>query len=114
MDLLVFQALVFHVIFYGFLVTLGADCIDVITFCPEFSTPKHPFDLWLFLKNFSGGDAFDDLNNSGWTNGWDALDEKMNMILVGANLHKMNVVPFLYSKANILNYLVKSNDFLKY
>jgi len=84
------------------------NCVDIVTFGPELTTPELLFHLRVKLENLLGRDAFDRFNDFARTHRWDALDQKMNMIFVRANFNELNLVPHRYLKADILQALVYS------
>lgn len=67
---------------------------NVVSIRPELTTPQLLLDLGNTSENLTGGNAFDDPYNFGRTIGWNRLDEKMHMVLIGSKLQKNNLIPF--------------------
>ena len=82
------------------------NCVDIVPFGPELTTPELLFHLRVKLEDLLGRDAFDRLNNFARTHRWNALNQKMNMIFVGANFNELNLIPLRYLKADLLQALV--------
>ena len=77
-----------------------------VSICPEFSTPKLLLYVGTPFEYFPGGNALDDRYRSGHTVGWNALHEKMHMIVVGTYLQKFHLISFLNFYTYLLQYIV--------
>ncbi len=87
MDLMIGKALFPDVISYYFLITVPADGVGIKPTCPELSSPKHLFYLWMTEKNFLCSYAFCYLGYSGWG----------QVVFIRAYLHEMHLVSLPYS-----------------
>src|SRR6266404_6370802 len=67
---------------------------NIVTVCPEFSSPQLHFDFGNLFEDFSGCDTFDHRGNLGGWISWNALNEKMDMVLIGTDFQKVYLVPF--------------------
>ena len=87
--------MVFDIISYDCLSCVLTNGVNIVTFRPELTT-QHPFDLWIEFENLSRGDAFDGLDDifRGCRGG--ALYEQVDMIKVGANFDKVDIISLLY------------------
>ena len=79
-----------------------ANGIHIISACPKFTSPKQSFNLGMEPENFLCGNALDSSDYLFRGIRRNALNQKMNMVAIKANLQKMNLVPLLYSKADFL------------
>lgn len=74
----------------------AADCADVVAVGPEFSAPEVLLNLRHPGEYLSGGNALDgphDLRRTVWRY---RLDKEMNVIFVGTNFEKCNIIPVGY------------------
>ena len=76
------------------------DGVDVKTARPEPSSPQHPFDLRVALEYLLCSNAFDGSNDLAGRCCRDRLDEKVDVVLVGADLDEVDVIAVLYFKAD--------------
>ena len=88
------------------LISKLADRVHEITICPKFSAPKLGFHFWVLFENLFGRDTFQHGDDYSRTQLGNTLNQKMNMILVCANLQKVNLVSFLNFHANIFQRLI--------
>lgn len=95
-------ALGFHVSLYRAFISVTANRVDVIPFCPKLPTPKLLLDFWMKIENLFRRDAFDRLDNPCWTHRGYTLDQEMNMVLVCPNLNKGHFIMPRYLQANVL------------
>jgi len=103
-----FCALGLHIGLYGIFISMTSNCIDIIPFGPELATPKLLFHLRMKTENLFSRDALDSLDNLAWTHRWNTLYQKMNVVVVGSNFNKLNLIPLQYLKANVFQALVNS------
>ena len=66
---------------------------DERTFGPQFAPPQTLFDSRDAVKDLSGREAFDDLDNLGGALARHRLHQQMDMIFIRANLQKGSVIP---------------------
>lgn len=92
----------FHVSLYRVFISVAADCVNVIPFCPKLPAPKLLLDFRMKIENFFGRDAFYRLDYPYWTHQGYTLYQKMNMILVCLNLYKGHFISLRYLQTNIL------------
>src|ERR1035438_6765647 len=83
-----------------------ANRVHEISISPEFASPKLGFHFWMLFENLFGRDAFQHGDQRGWTQLWNTLNQKMDMILVSANLQKMNIIPFLNFQTHVFQSLI--------
>ena len=95
-------SLVLEVFFYYLFIRMLANGIHIIPACPKFTSPKQSFDLGMEPENFLCGYALDSSDYLFRRIPRNALNQKMDMVAIKADLQKMNLVPFLYSKADFL------------
>ena len=80
--------------------------VHKISICPKFTTPQFLFHFRMFPKNFSCCDTFQHRDDLGCTHLGNRLNQKMDMILIRANLQKMNLVSFFNFQTNRLQCLI--------
>ncbi len=103
MYLFIFRlSLVLEIFLYNILICILPNCIDIISTCPKFTAPKRFFYLWMKPEYFLRPNALDRANYLFRSIRRNTLNQKMNVVTIKTNLQKMNVVPFLYSKTNLL------------
>ena len=107
-----FKSLVTNILRNSRLVSKFADSINKIPISPEFSTPKFYFHLRILFEYLFGRDAFQHCDDLGRTHLGNRLNQKMNMVIVRTNLHKMNLIPFLNFHANFFQCFI--NCFAKH
>jgi hypothetical protein len=66
----------------------------VVAIGPEFSTPEFLFDFGTGSEDFTGGNAFDGLDDLFDSVRGNGLDEKVDMVFIGANLKEVYFVTF--------------------
>jgi len=81
-----FTALLSHILADDGFIPMTAYRTDEGAFGPQFATPQTPFDGRDAVKDLAGREAFDHLDNLGWTITRHRLYQKMDMIFIGANL----------------------------
>ena len=108
MQLLVlfFPALLFDVLADHLLVAVLSNRADVIACGPQLATPQLLLHLWITRKDFSRRDALDDLHDPLWAVHRYRLHQKMDVVLVGANLQKRNLKAFADLDANLFELLI--------
>ena len=104
--ILIFPALVFHVISYCTLWSCAPYGIDEVSVCPEFPTPQLFLHFRVLTEYFSSVDTFDCLHDVFWKIHGYRLHKKMHMIFVGTNFKKMDAVAFGNLKASVFDCLV--------
>ena len=78
--------LVLDIVANDVFVPVSTYCTDEVAFGPEFPTPELLLDRRYTGKNFAGSQTFDDFHDLRWAIRWHRLHEKMDMVIVGANL----------------------------
>ena len=81
-----FTALLPDILANDFFIPVTAYGTDEIAFRPKLATPQTLFDGRDAVKDLAGREAFDHLDNLGWTITRHRLYQKMDMIFIGANL----------------------------
>ncbi len=92
----------FHVSLYRAFISVAADCVNIVPFCPKLPTPKLLLDFWMKIENLFRCDAFDRLDYPCWTHHRYTLYQKMNMVQVSPNLNKCHLIPLRDLQANFL------------
>jgi len=77
-----------------------------ITIRPKLPTPQLLLHLRASLEYLSRGQAFYQLHELCHTIGRNRLHQKMNMVLVRANLQKLHLIPICDLKTDLLQYFV--------
>lgn len=95
-------SLVLEVLLYYLFICVLSDCIHIISACPKFTAPKQPFHFGMEPENFLGRDALDRTDYRFRSVRRNTLNQKMNVVAIKAYLQKMDLVPFLYTKTNLL------------
>ena len=101
-------ALAFDVVtnhLFGAMLSYGACEISI---CPEFSTPQLLLYLWAASKYLACRQAFDKCDNLCHAVCRNTLDQEMHMIIIGADLKKLHLIPFFNLEADILQLLIYS------
>lgn len=108
-----FQRLVFffHSSFFDIfgndvLGSMLSDGVHKVTLTPKLSAPKLLFHFGAAFEDLPGYDALYHRDNLCYAVRGNALNQKMNMVLVDADLQKPNLVPFFNSSACLRQSLV--------
>ncbi len=107
-----FNTLISDIFGYAGFVSEFADRVHKITIGPKFSTPQVFLHFRMPLEDLSRCQTFYRPNNLGRTHPRNALNQKMNMILVNPNLQKMDLISLRYLKTNVFQALI--NCFTEY
>jgi hypothetical protein len=110
MYLMIRPALLLHVLLDHFFIALLPHGVRVIAVCPEPSSPEHLLHFRVRAKYLPGSDTLDDLYDRCRQHHGNALDEEMHVILIGSNLHEMNLVSFRNSHADVLQGILHRFD----
>jgi hypothetical protein len=98
--------LLFDIIANGSFVTVFPYGTGKVSIRPEFSTPKLLLNVRTPFEYFPGSNAFDDRHCSGHTVRWNALHEKMYMIIIGAYFQEFHLISFLNFYTYLFEYIV--------
>jgi hypothetical protein len=105
--------LILHIPADDFFTTMTSYRTDKVAFGPKFTTPQLLFHRGNAFENLSCRDTFDGSDNLCWTIARHRLQKEMDVILVGPNFQKDNLVPFSDFQTDVLecgiNLLVKDN-----
>ena len=101
MDLLVPPSLILHIALDDVLVGVLANGVHVEATRPEMASPEKSLDCRMILENVFGCEALDGLRDAAGREYGNALEQKVHMILVSANLDKTNFVALLDLLANV-------------
>ena len=99
---LILLSLAFYIICYGSFVAIAANGVNVISTCPEFSTPKYFLSFRVFQEYFSRRNTLYRLHNFFRPQYGHTLHQKMHMIVINSNFYKMNLVPLSYPNTYIV------------
>lgn len=94
------QPLITNISRYTCLVSKLADCVNKISICPKFSSPKLGLYFWVFLKCLFCCYTFQNCNYGRCTHFWNRLNQKMNMIVVCSDLQKVYLISLDYLVGN--------------
>jgi hypothetical protein len=83
----VFTSLLLDILANDFFIAMTAYSTNEISFGPKFATPKALFDRRHAVKDLSGRQTFDHLDNFGGTIARDGLHQKMDMIWFCRNFY---------------------------
>jgi hypothetical protein len=89
------QPLIMNISRYTCLVPKLADCVDKISICPKFSSPKFGLNFRVFLKYLFCYNTFQNCNYRRWTHLGNRLNQKMNVIVVCSDLQKVYLISLL-------------------
>jgi hypothetical protein len=92
MDLLVSLSLFLNVFLDLLLISMKPDCVDVVSCSPKLTTPEKLLDFRVSEKDFPGCEIFRDLSSLGRKHHRNRLDQKVDMVFVSADFHKVHVV----------------------
>lgn len=106
MQLRVFSTLIPDVLLNASLVPVLPNCAHEVSCAPELSAPQLLLDLRASSEDFSGRNAFDDLDDSLRAVEWHWLDEEMHMVLIRPNLKEADFIPLADLQASLLELLV--------
>ena len=110
-DFLILLALFLNVGADYIFIRIRTNRVDIISGSPDVATPKHFLDFRIATVYLFCGYALDYLNHLARCHRRDALYEKMHVVLIHTNLHKVHFVPFPDSKAGffqgLLHFLCK-------
>jgi hypothetical protein len=96
MNLLILPSLAFDIIRYHSFIAVTTNSVDVVSACPNVSTPKYFLNFRMSLEYFFSCNTFYQLHYILWTSHWNTLNQKMHMIFINPNFYKMYLVPFSY------------------
>ena len=102
MYLMIGSALFLHVLLDHLFIAVLSYGVRVVAACPELSSPEHFLHLCMRVEYLLGGEAFNDLHDHFRGHHGNTLDEEMHVVLVGSNLHEMNLVSFRNAHADLL------------
>ena len=102
MNLLVSLSLLLNIFSDLFLVAMKANRVDIVAVCPEFPAPKILLYFRMSQENLLGCDAFCHLCYFGRQHHRYGLDQEVDMILIGSNLHKVQVIGWCEFQADFL------------
>ena len=89
-----FIVTLFMNIFLNYLfVCILTNRVNVVSASPKLSSPQLLFHFWMKAEKLSRCYTFHHLNYRFWRNHWNALHQKMNMIVICSNLQKMYLKP---------------------
>ena len=83
-------ALCLYIFLNCIFITMSSYRTNIKPFCPKFTTPQLFLHFRLKLENLFRSDTFYCLNYSRWTHHGYTLNQKMNMVVISANLYKSN------------------------
>src|SRR5512147_239652 len=92
LSVLVFTPLILNVVTNGGFCTMLSNCTDIVSITPELAAPQFLLYRRNSCKDFTRGQALDDLHDPGWTIAWHRLHQKMHMIPIGTNFYEYNVI----------------------
>jgi hypothetical protein len=104
--ILFFPALLLDVLADHLFVAVLAYRAHVIAVRPELAAPQLLSHFWTARKDFSRRDALDDLHDPLWAVHRHRLHQKMDVVLVGANLQKGDLKAFADLYANLFEFLI--------
>jgi len=93
--------LVLKVFLYHLFIRILSHRVDIVATCPEFPAPKMLLDLWMKPEYLLCRYTLHGSNNLIWSVRWHALYQKMRMITIKTDFQKMDLIPLLYTQANI-------------
>lgn len=94
---------------------IGAYCVFIpmlaygtgkVSVCPKFSTPKLLLYLGAPLEYLPCRNTLDDRYCSAYAVRWDALHEKMHMIVICANFQEFHLITLLNLYAHLLHHFI--------
>jgi len=91
MKLVVSLSLVLNVFSDDLFVGILSYGVEIESGGPEVPSPEHPLHFRMFLEDFPGGDAFYLSCHRRGHHGRDSLDQKVDMVFVGADFHEVNL-----------------------
>src|SRR5690554_5731583 len=101
-----FQTLFFDISGDDILSTVLTDGVHEITLAPKLPTPKLLLHFGAPFENFPGQDALYHRDNLCYAVRGNTLNQEMNVVLVGANLQKADLISFLNLCASFSHNLV--------
>ena len=94
MDLLVNLSLLLNILLdHGFVAVL-AHRVEIEAAGPELAAPEEFLDFPMLSEDLSGGDALDRAHHLGGEDIRDALDQEVGMVVIQANLDKVDFIAF--------------------
>lgn len=94
-------SLVLEVLLNYLFIWVLSDSIHIISACPKFAAPKHPFYFGMEPENLLGRDALDRTDYHFRSVRRNTLDQKMNLVAIKTYFQKMDIIPLLYTKTNL-------------
>ena len=83
-----------------------ADCVDKISICPKFPSPKFGLHFRMFFKYLFCYNTFQNRDDVRCTHFGNRLNQKMNMIFVCPDLQKVYLISLLNLNADFLQCLI--------
>ena len=102
MKFLVRLSLALHILSYLCLVSMLAHRTREIPIRPKLPAPQSLLNLWAPLEHLPSRDTFDHLDNFLHGIHRHRLNQKVNVILIRADLEKLDLVACLYVKQTLL------------
>jgi len=100
------QPLITNVSRYTYLVPKLAHCVDKISICPKFTSPKSGLYFRMFYKYLFCYNTFQNRDDVRCTHFGYRLNQKMNVIFVCPYLPKMNLISLLNLNTYFLQRLI--------
>ena len=85
---------------------MAAHCVHIITLGPELTAPQLTLHLRMKTENLLRRDALHQLNLPTRTQKRYALNQKMDMVLVRADLNELQLIALRYLQTNLSKALV--------
>ena len=70
--------------------------VEIKSACPKVAAPEHFLDFRMFLEDFPGSDTLDSPHHSRWQHCRNGLNQKVHMILIGADFNKVQLKTLTY------------------
>ena len=96
----------FHILLNCIFVSMSAYRVHIVTLCPKFPSPKFLFYFRVQPEYLLRCDTLYCPDYLRRAQGGNTLYQKMDMILVCSNLYKLNLIPFQYLKAYLLQTII--------
>ena len=91
-----------HIVSNRVLVAVLSDRGDEKTVRPELAAPQLFLDVRTTRKHFARCDAFDGARNLGGAVSGNRLHQEMDVVAIGANFQKLDLITLLYLQAHVL------------
>lgn len=95
-------SLILEIFLNHLLISILTYCVHIVTACPKFPAPKQPFYLWMKPEYLFCRYTFNSTDYLFGSIHRNALNQKVDVVSIKANLQKVNLISLFYLQADFL------------